>query len=276
MTEAGGHTMANSESMSAAVAAPAAPTGFAARQKQPGETKIVAIMGDYWHPAIAQETHVRAIFAPNRDWKIYFVMASRFLTPELLSDADLFISARYSGTDSLGWSPDPVIVERPRPDRIWTDPQVDALIDNVTNRGMGWIAAHCTLANEHRKLQDFMGMVPLLHQEVQPMGIYDLNQEHPITRGVEPFYINLDEQFAVDLTEPARTTVLFRSLALHDKRTTVAGWCLERGKGRVVGLLPGHYQWSYRMTNYQEIFWRAAYWAMRREPAPFPGERRRG
>jgi hypothetical protein len=247
---------------------------FAVRKKQPGETKVVAVMGDYWHPGVSQETHVRGIFAPNTDWKIYFVMASRYLTPELLSDADLFISARYGGTDSLGWSPDPVVVDRPRPDRIWTDEHVDAVIDNVTNRGMGWIASHCTLASERSRLQDFMGMVPLLHQEVQPMAIQDINQEHPITRGVKPFYINLDEQFALELSEPSITTVLFKSFAVHDKRTTVSGWCLQRGKGRVVGLLPGHYQWSYRVPNYQEIFWRAAYWAMRRDIPVFPSARR--
>ena len=91
---------------------------FKVRKKEPGETKIVAVMGDYWHPEIAQETHVRGIFSRNKDWKVYFVMASRYLTPELLSDADLFISARYGGGDSLGWTPDPVIVERPRGDEI--------------------------------------------------------------------------------------------------------------------------------------------------------------
>ena len=139
---------------------------------------------------------------------------------------------------------------------------------------MGWIAAHCTIANERRRLQDFMGLVPLLHQEVQPVAIQDLNQEHPITRGIEPFFINLEEQFAMELTEPSITTVLFRSLAIHDKRTTVSGWCLERGKGRVVGLLPGHYQWPYRLTSYQEIVWRAAYWAMRRDIPGFPSARR--
>lgn len=115
---------------------------YSAPKKQPGETKIVCVMGDYWHPAISQETHVRQIFSRNENYKVYFVMASRYLTAELLSDADLFISARYGGSDSIGWSPDPIIVERPRPDRIWTDEQVDVLIDNVTNRGMGWIAAH--------------------------------------------------------------------------------------------------------------------------------------
>jgi type 1 glutamine amidotransferase len=257
-------------SLAGAVSEGSVKPAFAAPEKQPGDTKIVCVMGDYWHPAIAQETHVRRIFSSNKSYKVYFVLASRYLTPELLSDADLFISARYGGSDSLGWTPDPVVVERPRPDRIWTDEQCDAIIDNVTNRGMGWIAAHCTLANGREKMQKFMGMIPLLHQEVQPLGIDDLNQDHPITKGIPPFFINLDEQFAIELTEPETTTVLFKSTALHDKRVTVAGWALERGKGRVVGLLPGHYQWNYRVPEYQDIFWRAAHYAMQRDIPKFP------
>ena len=132
----------------AATATIASPKAYAAQfAKRPGETKVVCVMGDYWHPAVAQETHVRQIFSSENSYKVYFVLASRYLTPELLSDADLFISARYGGSDSLGWTPEPVVVERPRADRIWTDEQCDAIFDNVTNRGMGWIAAHCTIAS---------------------------------------------------------------------------------------------------------------------------------
>ena len=256
---------------SLATAAVTTPMAKAAIPKKGrGETKIVAVMGDYWHPAIAQETHVRRIFSSLNSWKIYFVVASRFLTEELLSDADLLISARYGGSDSIAWSPDPVIVTRPKPDRIWSDEHVSAIIDNVRNRGMGWMACHCTLFNGRAKLEDFMGIKPILHQEVQPLGVRDLNQDHPITRGIESFFVNLDEQFDVEIQDPANTTILFKSLAIHDKRVATSGWCVERGKGRVVGLLPGHYQWPYRLPEYQEIFWRAAHWAMKRDIPPYP------
>jgi len=93
---------------------------------------------------------------------------------------------------------------------------------------------------------------------------------HPITRGIKPFYVTLDDQFDVQIKEPSRTTVLFKCIAVHDKRVSVNGWCLEQGKGKVVGLLPGHHQFIYRMPQYQEIFWRAAHWAMNREIPPYP------
>lgn len=240
------------------------------RPKRPGETKIVAVMGDYWHPAASQEQHVREILSPNRDFKIYFVLASSHLTAELLADADLFISARYGGGDAPAWSPEPVVVDRPRGDQIWTDAHLDAIFDNVKNRGMGWMAVHCTLFSGRTEVEDFIGIEPILHQEIQPLIVRDFNPDHPITKGIEPFFINLDEQFDCQIKEPATTTLLFRSLAVHDKREANSGWCLERGRGRVVGLLPGHYQWTYRVPAYQEIFWRAAHWAMRREIPPYP------
>ena len=63
--------------------------------------------------------------------------------------------------------------------------------------------------------------------------------------------------------------MLFKTKALHDKRETVAGWAIKRGKGRIIGLLPGHYQWNYRVPEYQDIFWRAAHWAMQRDIPPY-------
>lgn len=238
-------------------------------KKAPGETKIVAVMGDYWHPAASQERHVRQILSQGKNYTVHFVLASRFLTAELLSDADLLITARYGGADDPAWSPDPVISERPKGDRIWTDEHLDAIFDNVRNRGMGWMSIHCTIFSGRTEVEDFIGIEPILHQEIQPVVIKDLHPTHPITEGIGTFFINLDEQFDVQIKDPETTTVLFRSLAVHDKRDAVSGWCLDRGKGRVVGLLPGHYQWSYRVPEYQEIFWRAAHWAMQREIPAF-------
>ncbi len=242
----------------------------AVKPKAEGETKVVAVMGDYWHPAASQERHVRQIFSSKKNWKIYFVLASRYLTPELLSDADLFISARYGGRDDPSWSPEPVVETRFSGDNIWTDEQVEAIFYNVKNRGMAWMAVHCTLFSGRKDIEDFIGIEPILHQEIQPVIVQELNQEHPITKGIDKFFFNLDEQFDAQIKNPSSTTVLFRTLAVHDKRNALGGWCLERGKGRIVGLLPGHYQWTYREPQYQEIFWRAAHWAMRRDIKPFP------
>ncbi len=253
--------------IASAAAVPAA--GAMTLKKAPGETKIVAIMGDYWHPQVSQESHVRRIFSPRKDYRVYFVLASSRLNAELLADADLLITARYGGRDDMTWSPEPVVVERPAGDQIWTDDHVAVITDNVRNRGMGWMAVHCTLFSGRQEVEDFIGIEPILHQEIQPVVVQELNPVHPITRGIGSFFFNLDEQFDAQIKDPSTTETLFRTVAVHDKRNALGGWCLERGKGRVVGLLPGHYQWTYRVPQYREIFWRAAHWAMKRDIPPF-------
>lgn len=243
--------------------------GFTLRPKGKGETKVVVQMGDYWHPAVSQESHVRGIFSSLKDWKLYYVQTSSAFNAELLKDADLLILARYGGADAIGFSPDPVVVDRPKSDPWMTDEQEALIIDNVTNRGMAMLSIHCTLFTGRKKIEDLIGIEPILHQEIQPIIYKDFNQDHPITKGIEPFFTNLEEQFDATIKNTSTTTQLFRSLAVHDKRDALGGWCLEQGKGRVVGLLPGHYQWTYRLPAYQEIFWRAAHWALRRDIPPF-------
>ena len=114
------------------------------------------------------------------------------------------------------------------------------------------------------ELNEFIGAYAMLHREIQPVVIAKLHQEHPITKGIEPFIINLDEQFGVYLAKPddPDLTVLFWSQGLHDAHWTIQGWCVQRGNGRVVGLTPGHYEWTWYEQQYQEIMWRAAHWAL--------------
>jgi len=240
----------------------------APKPKAPGETKVVVMMGDYCHNPIYQETNVRGIFSSHKDWRLYFPRASRFFTPELLSDADLLITARYSGRDPVRWTGEEVDDTLSAGEPLWTDENARLVIDNVMNRGMGFIAAHCTIFAGKTEIEDLLDIEPVLHQEIQPIIIRELKQDHPVTKDIEPFFINLDEQFDVIIKNPSKTTVLFRSLAVHDKRDAVGGWCLEQGKGRVVGLLPGDTRWPYEVPEYRTIFWRAAHWAMRRDIPP--------
>ena len=263
----------NSGLASLTTAAAVTPDADAAvRPKAPGETKIVAVMGDYWHNGVMQEIHIRRIFSSKEDFRVIFVRASRFFTPELLSDTDLLITARYGGRDSIGWTPEGLVDTMEEGDLLWTEKNVNAILDNVRNRGMGFMALHCTLFSENKDILDLMDIEPIMHNEIQPVWVRDLNREHPITKGIGKFFINLDEQFAA-VIKSKYTTTLFETTAIHDKRDAVGGWCLESGKGRVVGLLPGHTHWPYRTAEYQEILWRSAHWAMKRDIPPYPKDK---
>jgi hypothetical protein len=249
----------------------AAAPGAALPESRPaGETKIVCVVGDADHNPLSQELYIRRVFGWNKTWRVLFVRASRFFTPELIRDADLLITARSAASDAVGWSSQPVVDTMIQGDPFWTGAQVAAIVDHVTRRGMGFLALHNTLASGSQRIGDLLDVVPLQHYEIQPLWAYDLNQEHPITRGIQPFSINVDDQYH-GIIRTADPVILFRTSAVHDKREAVGGWCLERGKGRIVALLPGHSEWTYRVPEYQDILWRSAHWAMRRDVPPYPG-----
>ena len=259
----------------AAVAAATVPaTGADAafpRPKAPGETKIVVMMGhDGMHNDVSYEMHIRSIFTTKKDWRIWAARTNKVITPELIADADLIITQRFG--DPYEWSAEGLADGTGREyHSLYNDVMAPEMIRNVRERGMGWLAIHNTIWNGRKDLEDFIGVDAELHQEIQPVIYKMFNQSHPITRGIEPFCVNLDEQFGVKIKNPAETTTLFRGLAVHDKRDSVGGWCLQRGKGRVVGLLPGHLEWAYTVNEYRKIFWNAAFWAMTREIEPYPG-----
>ncbi|MFC1692277.1 ThuA domain-containing protein [Candidatus Latescibacterota bacterium] len=243
----------------------------APRPKAPGETRIVAMMAhDNLHNGVSQEVSIRNVFKSKNDWRIIFVRGSKFFTPDLISDADLLITARTGIADPIDLYPDAVSDTAEPGARLWTDENVKAIIDNVKNRGMGFLALHNTIYSRSREIVDLLGVKEIMHNEVQPIWVRDLNQNHPITKGIGKFFINLDEQFAV-VIKSKYTETLFETTAIHDKRRAIGGWCLESGKGRIVGLLPGHTAWPYQVREYCDILWRSAHWAMRWDIPPYEG-----
>ena len=102
------------------------------KPKAPGETKIVAMMAhDTNHNGVAQETCVRSIFSSKNDWRIIFARSSKLFTPELISDADLLITARTGIRDPIDLTTDCLADSIQEGEILWTDENVRAIIDNV-------------------------------------------------------------------------------------------------------------------------------------------------
>ncbi len=231
--------------------------------------RVVAFMGgDYNHNSIPMEINLREIFAEKKDWRITFVRSSKYFTPELIASADLLVTSRGAGTDPIAWSASGLADTLTEGGPVWTEENIRAITRGVRERGMGFLALHNTIMSRSREMEDFLDIAPVIANEMQPLWIRDLEKEHPVTKGIGRFLISLDEQFGVVIKSP-ETVTLFETTAVHDKRHAVGGWCLERGKGRVVGLLPGHGAWAYRTPEYREIIWRSAHWALRKEIPAF-------
>ncbi len=238
-----------------------------ASKKKPGEVRVLFLVGDYWHNPVTQEKNWQSVLFPT-GWRLMFASATRFVTPEVLAETDLFVVARYAKTNSLGWSPDKIVEVRSEEVPFLTDERGNAIIENV-HRGMGLLAMHCTIWNgERKKFMDLLGVEkPHMHTKVQPAYLHKLNRNHPITGGVEPCNIAEDEIFSADLI-PGRSEILYNLKGEEQPIDIPGGWCHDAGKGRVVVLLPGHTPHPFHKKSFKEIMWRSAYWAMKKNIVP--------
>ena len=231
--------------------------------KQPGETRVIFLVGDIWHNPVMQEHYWRRTLA-STGWRLLFAQSAAFITPAVLKDADLFVFCRYAGGDSLGWDPSKMVEDRTTSGYFMSEEHEEAIIENV-NRGMGIIATHCSVVQPKRtKYLTLLGIEKYIpHTKVQPAHIHNLNQNHPITKGIEAFDIDDDEIFDAVMIE-GQSTPLFNTSGEEEKIDAHGGWCREEGKGRVVALLPGHIPTPYMKGSYRKIMWRSAYWAMKK------------
>ena len=237
-----------------------------AAPKKPGEVRVLFLFGDVWHNGIRQESHWRRVLGVT-GWRLMFAQSSRFVTPQVLAKTDLFLFCRYAGPDSLGWSNEGIIEDRPSGAPFMTNTQENAIVENV-KRGMGLIPIHCSLWNpDRKKFMELLGVEkPIMHGPLIMTSFYDLNQNHPITRGVEP-YETEDEIFGADMLD-VEYEPLMRAKQEDPPLDRLAAWTREVGDGRIVVLNCGASHVCYWKKSFKEIMWRSAYWAMKKDIPP--------
>ena len=251
-----------------------------AAPKKPGEVRVLVLAGDYWHNGMMYERHWRSILSTT-GWNVLFAQSSKFITPEVIKDTDLFIFSRYGGGNP-GFTTDGLVEERPASAPWMTDEQEDAIVENVTKRGMGIIPFHCSIANTgNKKVLELFGVKEMImHGPCVMTSFYDLNPYHPITDGVESFE-EVDEIFGAVMLDVDYTPLfkakqnyeLLRKASgdLYDgyygeradfPLDRLAGWTREVGNGRMVYLNCMSYQTVFWKKSMKEIMWRSAFWAM--------------
>jgi len=217
--------------------------------KKPGEIRVSAICGD--DPVIKRGLNAVTLNLPNSIF--WWAGDTEPITPEMLNNTDLLFTY-YSSY-------------------LYSEENSKIIVDNVMSGRMGWIAVHNTPWFTRGILSDLLGVDCALHREIQPVIISHLNETHPITKGIEPTVINLDEQFGLFLRKPddPDLTVLFKSQGVHDKQWTIQGVATQRGKGRTVTFTPGHYNWTFDNEACAEILWRSVNWVLNRPIPAFYG-----
>ena len=173
----------------------------------------------------------------------------------------LLTLADYYQNWTVGYTPDGLIEERPPAPQYMTPEQESAIIDGLENRGMGYLCLHNSLYAPPERLKAILGHECGYHPPIQAVLYKDLNQEHPITKGLD-YWVENDEQFFARVNNPNHT-ILFNSEGTRDHRTTTAGWCFEHGRGRVVAMLPGHTEFVWTHPTWQQLILRSCLWLMK-------------
>ena len=254
----------------------AAATPLALAQADSRGPRVLFLLGDYYHNGAMQEYAWRKVLKAT-GWRLMFAQEPSFITAEIMASADLYVLCRYASDAqptniSLGWSPEKIVETRPEPE-VFMSAAHEAMIVKNVRRGMGLVAMHCAVWNpKSRQFLDLLGVdKPIMHGPVVPAHIFNLNQDHAITKGLAPFNIGIDEVFDA-VMKPGQHVPLFRSRQEVPARDAIGGWAREEGSGRVAVLLPGHTTGPYGSKPFLEIMWRSAHWALKRDIPPLPAE----
>lgn len=143
----------------------------------------------------------------------------------------------------------------------------------LLDKGIGLVSLHHNLG-AHRDWDEFRNIIGgrffLKEEEIdgkrygksgwshgEDMKVTVVDQEHPITRGLEDFQIH-DETYKDYYTDPDVKVLLKTD---HPKNDPELAWVKEYGKSRVFYLMLGHDHHAWQNPNYPKILLRAIRWA---------------
>ncbi|MDR0929064.1 MAG: ThuA domain-containing protein [Oscillospiraceae bacterium] len=208
---------------------------------------VLVLLDDYWHPRATIEPVLPALL--SEEGYSVTVTADPNDLFALSQAPDLFINFKDGIADT----------QIPTPN--WYDEALNTLLPQWVEQGMGYLGVHCGLANippEHAAFgQVLRGR--FLHHPPQCEVTFVPTQDHPITKGVNPFTVT-DEHYFMEVAE-AQTQVLGRTRSAHGDN--IALWAHEMGKGRVCGVTPGHSLEVLQNPEYVRLLQNAIGWLTR-------------
>lgn len=199
--------------------------------------------------------------------KVKVTNAWQWPSPEQMKSADLVVMFCYRS----GGVP-----------RAWNDARV-AELDAFLNRGGGFVVIHSatySLGNLNRpEGKRVVGLTGLVFDRSilvrhGPMDLDIAAPEHPICLGLPKKIHLIDEPYWPPLGDASAVTVLATSqeTAAKDSKEMKAQpmfWTYQRGKGRVFGCVPGHFNWTFDDPYFRILLLRGMAWAAGETPYRF-------
>jgi len=213
---------------------------------------VLVICDDYWHPAEVIERGFRGL--KQNDFSFEFVTDPKdILTPEMLKSFPVIANCKANMISSSNQSP-------------WFETGVAevgvAEFDAYIKEGGGFLSLHS--ANTAKEKTGyallagniFLGHPPRCAIEVKILG------PHPIVEGIQDFSIR-DEHYRIECFAE-NATPLF-STHSETGGTQTGAYALERGKGRLCVMTPGHILSVWQHPSYQRLLINALNWCAKRK-----------
>lgn len=145
---------------------------------------------------------------------------------------------------------------------LWNEtvsPQQTAGLLSYVSGGGGLIVLHTGASLTKRyELAQLIGGRFTGHTSYEPMNFKVL--EHDITEGLEDFELD-EEPYRFEFDPFTEKTILLQYES--EGEWLPAAWCHSYGLGRVVFLMPGHHEPSFRHPALRKLILQAATWAAR-------------
>ena len=259
-----------------------APRLLSAREK----ATAFALIGDRYHNSDYIRIALGKTLTKDAGLSIDFCDEVKWLDAEGLQGYKLLIILRDGMTWPNGYTDErsnagyvgggaPKIVSDPalpkwegNPHYWITPPQGKAVKDFVASGGGVLFYHNVTYISPHNDdFRDVLGAVTEGHPPIRPFKVKVVNEEHPITRGVNDFIVT-DEQHFMTYQKDKKHLLLesvnedgltYRNLGM----SSAAGWAYDYGKGRVCYLAPGHMISALWNPEYEKLQKNAVRWLLR-------------
>lgn len=209
--------------------------------------KVTILLHDYWHPRNSIEPMLEMVFPKDR-----WIMTVTENPKDLMNDdvPNLLVSFKDASEDNRVPTP------------LWCDEAWTARLDDcVKNRGMGFIAVHCGIADipeEHYITRNILRGYFITHPPQCEVS-FEPVVGNELTDGVPAFtFSKVDEHYQIKIT--GDTEVLGYTVSQHGKQAAL--WRHKYGKGRVVGVTPGHSYENLVQPEYVKLLTNCADWCV--------------
>ena len=209
--------------------------------------KVLVLTGDYWHPTDSITPVLGSIFDESK-WDMIVTENPKELSAE--NAPDLFISFKD------------VIENDQIPTPIWCDDKWTATLDIcIKELGMGFMAVHCGLADipeEHFITKNILRAFFVMHPPQCAVSLEPSDSE--LTYGIKPFTFSYpDEHYQIEIK--GETNVIGYSVSPNGRQPAI--WHHNYGKGKVIGITPGHSYENLSEPEYLKLLKRCVEWCVR-------------